>query len=145
MVYSMFTAYPTTFLGRVFTFLGCPYGLPDKLSPARINYPRTDPRPIIDLLSTCYTITTTMIPSVNTVDTRVNNLFAISQSDWVDESGYIKSYSRKCQNTAIFGRICGMPNRGQIAAIFCQIHAKYMPTCCKASTGRLGVGSVTNL
>lgn len=63
-----------------------------KLSPARINYPGTDPRPIIDLVSTCYTITTTMIPSVNTVVTRVDNPFAISLSDWVDENGYIKSY-----------------------------------------------------
>ena len=32
----MFTAYPNTFLGWVFTFLGCPYVLPYKLSPTRI-------------------------------------------------------------------------------------------------------------
>jgi hypothetical protein len=66
--------------------------VPDKIIPPRINYPGTDPGRSLLYFSTCYTITTTMIPSINTVVTRVDNLFAISLSDWVDENGYIKSY-----------------------------------------------------
>ena len=74
LIYKLYTAYPNTFLGQVFDFLGCPYIFSDKLSGPGINYPGTYPGGPTRLFSSTYKSTPTVIPSVKTVITRVDTL-----------------------------------------------------------------------
>jgi hypothetical protein len=124
----LYTAYPNTFLGRVFDFLGCPYIFSDKLSGPGINYPGTYPGGPTRLFSSTYKSTPTVIPSVKTVITRVDTLNVMYHRPLVHQNRKIEKLlaikPKSCQNHADLWEAKFMPNS-------CQKLAKFMPNVCQ--------------